>query len=134
MLSPSEIERRLRELLAEAPASYQAAYLFGSQARGNAREDSDVDVGFWRSAPSAPTLDDQPYLYADELGATLGKQVELVELNKASPDLVHEVLSQGTILLDRDPEARIAHEVRARRDYLDLRPHLLRYRRLRVDP
>jgi predicted nucleotidyltransferase len=134
MLSPIQIEERLRELLAQAPTEYVAAYLFGSQAHGKARADSDVDVGFWRSAPSAPRLEDQPYLYAEELGQALGKEVDLVELNKAPPDLIHEVLSHGKIILDRDPDARIGFEVRARQSYLDLRPHLLRYRRLRAAP
>jgi predicted nucleotidyltransferase len=134
MLSPIQIEERLRELLAQAPAEYVVAYLFGSQAHGEARSDSDVDVGFWRRTPSPSRLEDQPYLYAEQLGQALGREVDLVELNKAPPDLIHEVLSHGKIVLERDPDARIGFEVRARQRYLDLRPHLLRYRRLRADP
>jgi predicted nucleotidyltransferase len=128
------LEQRLADLLVTAPEEYVAVYLFGSQARGTAKEDSDVDLAFWRRSPSAPTLDEQPYLYADQLSAALGKPVQLVELNKAPPDLLHEVLRDGRVLLDRDRDMRIQLEVRARQRYLDMRPHLLRYRGLRLDP
>jgi hypothetical protein len=39
------------------------------------------------------------------------------------------VLRDGVLLLDRDPSARVRFEVRSRREYLDVRPYLDRYRR-----
>jgi predicted nucleotidyltransferase len=129
----TDLEQRLRGLLAGAPPEYVAVYLFGSHARGTARDDSDVDLAFWRRHPSAPTLDEQPYLYADELSQGLGRPVDLVELNHAPSDLVHEVLRDGRVVLDRDRDLRIQLEVRARQHYLDMRPWLLRYRGLRPD-
>lgn len=56
-------------------------------------------------------------------------EVDLVVLNAASPDLVHRVLRDGILLLERDRPARIAFEVRARNAYFDLQPVLARYRR-----
>ena len=70
-------------------------------------------------APRAPHLsNEQPYVYEAELTGALGKPVELVELNKAPADLVHEMLREGTLLLDREPDLRIGFEVRARQSYL----------------
>jgi hypothetical protein len=40
------------------------------------------------------------------------------------------VLRDGLLVLDRDPSVRIRFEVRARNEYFDLLPFLLRYRRL----
>jgi len=53
-----------------------------------------------------------------------------VVLNRAPVDLVHRVLRDGILLLDRDPSGRIRFEVRARNEYFDLLPHLRRYRRM----
>jgi hypothetical protein len=106
-------------------------YLFGSQARGTARPGSDVDLGFWRVTPSGPRLEEQPYDYAAQLSLALGKEVELVELNRAPVDLVHRVLRDGNLLLERDRAARIRYETQARRVYLDLMPVRARYRKAR---
>jgi len=126
----ADLTARLRALLSSAPSEYVAVYLFGSQARAAARPDSDIDLAFWRTAPSAPVLDQQPYGYAEALSSELEKPVQLIELNHAAPDLVHEVLRDGVIVLDRDRDLRILFEVDARQRYLDLRPFLLRYRGL----
>jgi hypothetical protein len=50
-------------------------------------------------------------------------------MNHAAPDLLHRVLRDGEILLDRDPSFRIQFEVRTRNEYFDLLPILRRYRR-----
>jgi hypothetical protein len=47
---------------------------------------------------------------------------------------VHEVLRDGVIVLDRDPDLRTQLEVRARAEYLDMLPVLRRYRRPRAAP
>ena len=44
-------------------------------------------------------------------------------------DLIHRVLRDGVLLVDRNPNRRIAFEVRARNDYFDLLPYLTEYRR-----
>jgi hypothetical protein len=45
--------------------------------------------------------------------------VQLVVLNRAPADLVHRVLRDGVLLLDRDPGARIRFEVRTCNLYTD---------------
>jgi hypothetical protein len=55
----------------------------------------------------------------------------VVVLNSAPADLVHRVLRDGQLLLDRDRSRRIRFEVKARNEYFDLQPVLARYRAAR---
>ena len=106
------------------------AYLFGSRARGDAHRASDVDVAVLFTADPPGTLAGLHLDLADRLSAAVGgRSVDLVVLNRAPVDLVHRVLRDGVLLLERDRSARIRFEVRARNDYFDLLPHLRRYRR-----
>lgn len=124
----SSIAERLRAHFAEQPGDALAVYLFGSEARGSAGRRSDVDIGVFFGRRPAPTLLAQPYALADELHGLLGRPVDLVTLDTAPPDLVHRVLRDGILVLDRDRSARIRFEVAARNAYFDLKPFLDRYR------
>jgi predicted nucleotidyltransferase len=124
----------LTPLLVELPSEVVAVYLYGSTARGSAGASSDLDLAFWRRTPSAATLGQQPYLMAASLEARSGREVDLIELNRAPADLVHHVLRDGIVLLDRDPAFRVRCEVAARAAYLDLLPVLHRYRAPRSVP
>lgn len=117
----------VRELPRLVPALC-AAYLYGSFARAEQRPDSDIDIGLLYASPPLPTLRDQPFLVAAELESLLGRSVDIVVLNTAPVDLVHRVLRDGRLLLQPNPSARIAFEVRARNEYFDLLPILRRHR------
>jgi predicted nucleotidyltransferase len=121
----------LRTALASPPPGLVCAYLFGSQARGNARPGSDIDVAVLFKQDPPRTLEGLHLALADDLSAAVGRPVDLVVLNRAPVDLVHRVLRDGVLLLDLNPSARIRFEVRARNEYFDLLPHLQRYRRTR---
>jgi predicted nucleotidyltransferase len=115
--------------LRTADARIAAAWLFGSQARGTAREDSDVDVAVLYSDPPAWSSPGGPFDLEGDLEKLTHKAVQVVVMNTAPVDLVHRVLRDGILLADRDRSRRIRFEVRARNEYFDLLPHLLRYRR-----
>jgi predicted nucleotidyltransferase len=125
----SPVVDRLRAHLAGAAADIIAVYVFGSEGRGEARPDSDVDVGILLGQRPPPTLLAQHYELADELTGVLHRPVDMVVLNTAPPDLVHRVLRDGVVVLDRDRAARLRFEVAARNAYFDLKPFLHRYRR-----
>ncbi len=119
----------LEEELAQAPPDLIAAYLYGSAARGEQREESDVDLGLlYRSEPPR-TLAAPPRQLEDRLTARLGRDVQVVVMNAAPPDLVHRILRDGVLCLDRERSQRIRFEVRSRNEYFDLLPFLERYRR-----
>ena len=105
------------------------AYLFGSTARGTRRASSDVDLGILLAGDPPTTLQGLKLDLEGELERTLDLPVQLVVLNSASPDLVHRVLRDGILLLDRDPSARIRFETSSRREYFDVLPYLRQYRR-----
>lgn len=128
-MNADEIEATLTQALPRLVPGLCAAYLFGSFGRGEARPDSDVDIGLLYASTPASTLDSQPFLVAAELESLLGRAVDIVVLNTAPVDLVHRVLRDGRLLLEPNPSARIAFEVRARNEYFDLLPFLRRYRR-----
>jgi hypothetical protein len=125
----AEIELLLREALSREGESVLAAYLFGSTARGTAREHSDIDV--------AVLLADAPHTLRERFGLEsrleerLRRPVQVVILNDAPPDLVHRVLRDGRLLLESDKAARVRFEVSARNAYFDVLPALERYRRPR---
>jgi predicted nucleotidyltransferase len=123
------IEEVLRQLFAAEPAGIIAAYLFGSIARGTAHAGSDVDVAvFYADAPPA-TIEGLPLDLESRIRRRVGRPAQVIVLNTVPAGLVHRVLRDGVLLLDRDPGTRIRFEVRARNEYFDLQPILARYRR-----
>jgi predicted nucleotidyltransferase len=125
------LHRSLAAVLEREGPALCCAYLFGSRARGDGRRDSDVDVAVLFATDPPRTLAGLHLDLADRLSAAIGgRPVDLVVLNRAPVDLIHRVLRDGLLLLERDRSARIRFEVRARNEYFDLLPHLRRYRRL----
>ena len=122
-------ERVLQEFFTTQTSGIIAAYLFGSLARGTSSARSDVDVAVLYAATPPATLEGLPLDLASRIEHLVKRPVHVVVLNTAPADLVHRVLRDGVLLLDRDPSARIRFEVRARNEFFDLQPILDRYRR-----
>jgi predicted nucleotidyltransferase len=120
---------RLREFFAQPPQGTAAVYLYGSVARGDSRPGSDVDVAILFDEDPPRTLDGLHVGIADGLQAALGRPVDLVVLNHASPDLVHRVLRDGILVCETNRSCRIRFEVRLRNEYFDMEPIRRRYRR-----
>lgn len=108
-----------------------AVYVFGSTARGDATQKSDVDLGILFHQTPASTLHGQPFDLAADLERRLGVPADVVVLNSAPPDLRIRVLREGVLAVEHDRSARIRFEVATRNEYFDLEPILLEYRRPR---
>jgi len=126
------VESRLRAFFEADPRGAIAVYLFGSVARGEARPDSDVDLGVLYAAEPPATLAAPQFVLEGELERLLAGRVQVVSLNRAAADLVHRVLRDGRLVLDRDRSARIRFEVRSRNMYFDMAPIRAMYRRYPV--
>lgn len=122
-----QIEPELREALTDAPDDIVAVYLFGSVARKTATVSSDVDLAVLYAGRPPATLMHR-FDFAGEIERRLGRPVDVVVLNDAPPDLVHRVLRDGCLLLERDASARIRFEVNSRNAYFDLMPVITAYR------
>jgi uncharacterized protein len=115
----------------EAVPAAVAVYIFGSTARGSSTRESDVDVAVPFDAPPASTLMGPRLTLEGRLEEALGRAVDLVVLNTAPADLVHHILRDGDLVLERDRSRRIRFEVARRNEYFDLQPIRERYRRAR---
>jgi uncharacterized protein YutE (UPF0331/DUF86 family)/predicted nucleotidyltransferase len=123
------VEARRRTFFEADPRGAIAVYVFGSVGRGEARSDSDLDLGVLFAADPPATLDTPSLGLEGELERLLRVPVEVVALNRAHADLVHRVLRDGRLILDRDRAARIRFEVRSRNQYFDMAEIRRRYRR-----
>jgi predicted nucleotidyltransferase len=127
-MDAASVEQALRAFFARGHREVVAAYLFGSVARGTPRAGSDVDVAVLYAEAPPVSLEGLPLDLEAELERLLGAPVQVVSLHRAPVDLVHRVLRDGRLLVDRDPSLRIRFEVRARNEFFDLQPVLARYR------
>jgi hypothetical protein len=128
-MDATAVEARLRAFFEENPRGAVAVYLFGSVARGEAGPKSDIDVGILFAEDPPATLSAPQFAIEAALERLLGRPAQVVALNRASADLVHRVLRDGRLVLDRDRAARIRFEVRSRNEYFDLAPIRRLYRR-----
>lgn len=121
----------VREALAHEPGLL-VAYLFGSHARGTARTDSDIDIAVLFPERVDARLGGALDRIRDAVERQCGRPCDVIDARGASADLVHRILRDGVLVIERDPSARIAFEVARRNEYFDLLPYLREYRRQRV--
>ena len=100
----------------EGRADVRLAYLFGSVARGEGHQSSDLDVGVVFSPIPAPAPLDQ---LVTDLEAAAGRRLDLVVLNDAAPLLTHEAIRAGRMIVCRDDDERVSFETHATARYLD---------------
>jgi uncharacterized protein len=94
-MAPTAISASLRSALA-GRADVRVAVLFGSQARGTAREDSDVDVAV--DAPEADLL-----ALGATLAAAVGREVDVVALEDATIPLLEHLVRDGAVVHEGHP-------------------------------
>ncbi|HXT52430.1 MAG TPA: nucleotidyltransferase domain-containing protein [Thermoanaerobaculia bacterium] len=115
----------LREALAKRPEVLEA-YLFGSTARGEQQEHSDVDVAVYVNRAATPAT---PFGYAADLATELMRalatnSIDVVVLNDAPPLLYGRVLRDGIRICSRDLVASTRREGQALSRYCDFLPQL----------
>jgi predicted nucleotidyltransferase len=117
-----DLDGSIAAVLSTSP-SIVAGWVFGSVARGVAREDSDLDVAVLLSPPAA--AEDRRTLYdlAARLEQAAGRRVDLVILGDHDPIIAHRVLSEGRLVFCRDRERRIDFESRTHMRYIDWVPN-----------
>ncbi|MGE5604057.1 MAG: type VII toxin-antitoxin system MntA family adenylyltransferase antitoxin [Bacteroidota bacterium] len=88
--------------------------LFGSAARGRLRPDSDIDIAFL----SDRILNEEDlFFYAVELAEILGRDVDLIDLNKASTVFKAQIVGKGKVIHSSDDLRRMAFAMSAFKEY-----------------
>jgi len=108
------------------------AYLYGSVARGEAGEESDIDIGIFLNENFKPHG-----FYEIDLSREIEKKcnlkkVEVVILNKKPLRFLNQVLRYGKIIFSKDEKARIAFETYVTKAYIDFLPYYREYDRMRL--
>jgi len=105
-----------------------AAYLFGSTAKGNATEKSDIDLGILLKDDFDLLANfDYKLRLMGELKDITGRPVDVVFINRADPILQHEIRKHGKVIFERDRIKRITYEIKARKSYFDFLPMHKKY-------
>lgn len=96
----------------------RAAYLFGSQVNGDARPDSDLDVGVLFMTPQslATTL-----ALEEQIGRAADRAIDLVDAGQAAPFLALEIV-RGERIVCREPTETDLFELYVLRRAGDLLP------------
>ncbi len=104
-----EAERIRDDVVAQLRrAGARFAFVHGSQARGEERPGSDLDVAAWWGSPAPASWD---------IGVP--DCVDLLVLDSAPLELAGRVALHGVLLFDDDPPARVEWQARTRLIYLD---------------
>ena len=106
MLTEAKLNE-LKEYFSRQP-EVALAFLFGSEAKGTTHAESDVDIGvYFKPATRALEYETDKYYPEEEkiwsdLDKIIGRQVELVVLNRAPVTLFAAVLGEGVKIFCRD--------------------------------
>lgn len=96
------VDEKLIEALTEhlkAHPAIEFAILFGSQAQGKAKSESDLDIAIYLNR----ALSLEEYLTLNlQLEEISGREVDLIILNEASPLLKHQVMKNRKVLFIRN--------------------------------
>lgn len=112
MTSAANIDEVLRRRLAAFHPV--VVYLFGSAVQGRARPDSDLDVAFLAAHPPDPC---SVFDTAQQVAVEIGREVDLVDLHRASAVLKAQVVGTGRRLWVGDAVGAAEFEMYALSEY-----------------
>lgn len=120
----AKVESRLREYARQKGIT--ALYVFGSAARGELTQLSDIDLAVLlpQDADPADLFDKRWKMTLDLMGILGTDAVDLVLLNQAPPLLCHRIITEGKLVYSRDEREHLRFEVRKILEYLDFKPIL----------
>ncbi len=102
VLSAEQLARIVPVL--DGMAGLDALWIFGSAAEGRDRSSSDLDLAaLFRAQPGA----DAVVRAREALADIVGRPVDLVDLDRASPILGMQVLRHGNLAFERDAAHRV---------------------------
>lgn len=88
--------------------------LFGSYAKGRAREESDIDIAFLTDQK----VDEyQSFCLAQKLSEAIGKNIDCVNLHSASTVFQVQVIGHGNVLHCKDETRRKYYFIRTFKEY-----------------
>jgi predicted nucleotidyltransferase len=110
-------DRRVIKLLQEALPDILAVYVFGSTGTPYERAGSDLDLAFLSARPEDPVF---VWDIAQRIAAAVGRDVDLIDLRRASTVIVAHIVAEGRRLLCADSGTCAAFETYALADYARL--------------
>jgi predicted nucleotidyltransferase len=92
-------------------------YIFGSTIKGTSNKHSDIDIAFLTNQ----NLDEyQTFMLAQELAGILNKDVDLIDINKASTVFQGQIVSTGKVIYCLDEKIRMDYEMKTLKMYAKL--------------
>lgn len=120
------MKQALKTLLARHP-SIKLAILFGSQASGKARPDSDIDLAVLGDGALSA---DEKALLIGEIGQAFGRPVDLVDIHTAGEPLLGQVFKGERIIGSPELYAqRLSRHLLDAADFQPLQQRILKERR-----
>lgn len=134
MVLTKENKKKLQDFFREKKEVI-LAYIFGSQAKGNASFLSDVDIAVYldESLDKAERFDLRLRLITAVCGILGSKRVDLIILNDTPLRLYFNVLNSGVVLYSKDELKRIRTEVKVMSKYLDQKYYQERHNKILLE-
>jgi uncharacterized protein len=111
-----QTEKIIKEFLIDKLDPYLIK-LFGSTVKGTTHKDSDIDIAYL----SDRSIDEyERFMIAQELAAKLDRDVDLVDLDKASTVFQAQIVGTGETLYCTDETRRMYFEMKAFKMYAKL--------------
>ena len=121
LLTPQQIEQI--SVCLQRDSKVEAAYLFGSIARGKSHAGSDVDIALVLSRYVSPDdFSDYRIRLSVTFSEIVRRNVDLVIFNQVSPILKHQILLEGQRIYERPDRLARNQEALAMVQYFDFLP------------
>ncbi len=117
-MSLESIVEKLRQYFFDKDVA--AVYFFGSYVKGKERKGSDLDLGVLHKTNHDPLKNFEGNIeFAVQLEEIMGITVDMVDLEKVNAFILHQMMLNKILILDKDPKRRVGFEVARRREYFD---------------